>query len=196
MIAYHSGRISDTVRICGRVVTTNSLKITQSACVSRPQEGCRATTYTNRKWSARSSSRNETANVPGYLWQLYNSPSPLLYVRPAWKSHRQAPAARSATASSRLASRQAQLQTVPSCVEVAHEHYRLEPMHERKGNLPRSSSCRTCLWNYQLASVDDVIENWRNHFEYNCCRRWGVSGGHRQGQWAEPLRHLPPSACD
>jgi hypothetical protein len=42
---YHSGRIPVTVRINGLVVTTNSLKITHSGCVSSLHDGCSSTAY-------------------------------------------------------------------------------------------------------------------------------------------------------
>jgi hypothetical protein len=42
---YHSGRIPVTVRINGLVVTTNSLKITHSGCVSSLHDGCSSTGY-------------------------------------------------------------------------------------------------------------------------------------------------------
>jgi hypothetical protein len=41
---YHSGLTSVTVRIKGLVVRTNSLKMTHSGCVSKPQDGCKPTT--------------------------------------------------------------------------------------------------------------------------------------------------------
>ena len=41
---YHSGLTSATVRIKGLVVRTNSLNMTHSGCVSRPQDGCKPTT--------------------------------------------------------------------------------------------------------------------------------------------------------
>lgn len=53
-ITHHSTFTSDTVRIQGRVVSINSLKITQSGCVSRPHDGSKPTTYIRQYWKCMS----------------------------------------------------------------------------------------------------------------------------------------------
>jgi hypothetical protein len=61
---YQSGRTSVTVRIYGLVVSTNSLKITHSGCVSRPHDGCSATTYHNNSISKPTRDKNSAPGCP------------------------------------------------------------------------------------------------------------------------------------
>jgi hypothetical protein len=61
---YQSGRTSVTVRIYGLVVSTNSLKITHSGCVSRPHDGCSATTYHNSSISKPNPRGNNPPDCP------------------------------------------------------------------------------------------------------------------------------------
>ena len=98
----HSGQTSITVLIYGRVVNTNSLKITHSGWVSSPQEGCRLTTCEDIHYSVKVTTDCEIGNAPDYSWQLDNRLSSLPCAQPAWKIRRLASAPHWTTNSFRL----------------------------------------------------------------------------------------------